>query len=380
MKIRKILILSSILSFFIAWPNPSSLGQLFESRKACSIFDWKSIPHNQWTKLQTCNNPPRKVFHGASAIAPDRRTVFFFGADTHEKDYDNSVYRLHLSDLRWSRDYEADSVEDYRLTGEGYPVTSTSRPWAMHTFDGWDYSPTLGTLVLVGSPKHASRGIQQIKDPTVRSQPPRPVTWHYDPDTRSWELIQTRTPDLFARGFAWDPLRNRFVGHDGYYTYHYDPKHREWITYLASSVPGHHLRLVYDTFANRFLSLGNNHGSGELWSYTSESVLWKRIMPAQTPLPANGAAMAYDSHHQILLYLANDSPHLYKNPSGKSVTFLYQSQEHRWKRLQIKSPPLYGMNFLMQYDPGSEVFLHFEKSSLSTEQTTIWALRYFPHE
>ena len=255
MNIHKISILSFLL-VAIACPQDASLGQSVDLRTTCSAFDWKSIPNNQWTKLQTCNRPPRKVFHGASALASDRRTVFFFGADTHEQDYDNSVYRLHLTDLRWSRDYEADSVENYRLTGEGYPVTSTFRPWAMHTFDGWDYSPTTRTLVLVGVPQHASQGIQQVKNAQVTSPTLRPATWHYDPDSRTWDLIQTPTPNLFAKGFAWDPLKNFFIGHDGNQTYHYDPKHREWTTYFASSSPGYHLRLVYDTFTNRIFIPG----------------------------------------------------------------------------------------------------------------------------
>ena len=356
----------------------SPAGHAFEQSQTCLPVEWERLPPNQWVNLSTCGDSPRKAFHGASALAPDRRTVFFFGADTHEKDYDNSVYRLSLTDLHWSRDYEADSLEDYKVTPQGYPVTSTNRPWAMHTFDGWDYDPAHRSLVLVGTPQHATRAIQLLTNLGALQQPIQPTTWHYDPDRRSWTLIQTDTPHVFAGGFAWDPLKNRFIAHNGHQTYHYDPPHHEWITYEASSVPGYHLRLVYDTFANTFLSLGNNHSSRELWSYSSQSVLWKQVIVGQPPLPANGAAIAYDTHHHVLMYLANDSPTQYDNPSGASATFLYKSQEHLWMKLSVKSPPLFGMNYLIQYDPVTDVFLHFEKTLPSNEYITVWAFRYHP--
>jgi len=349
-----------------------------ESPHVCTPYDWKTFPTNEWITIPACGNPPRKVFHGASALAADRRTVFFFGADTHEKDYDNSVYRFSLTDLRWTQDYNADSLETYRVTPQGYPVTSTNRPWAMHAFDGWDYNPNTKTLVLVGFPKHATQAMQQLKVKEELKHSLKPATWHYNPDSRSWQLIKTPTPQLFAGGFAWDPLRKRFIGHDGQRTYDYDPQSHKWNTHKTPSIPGYHLRLVYDTFANALLSLGNNYSSQELWSYPSQSARWERVKVKQLPLPANGAAVAYGTHDHVLLYLANDTPTPYQNLSGKSVTFLYKSQEHQWVRLPVKSPPLFGMNYLTQYDPVTKVFLHFEKPTNTDERTTVWAFRYHP--
>lgn len=353
-------------------------GHTFEQSTPCSRFEWERIPPNQWIQLTTCGEPPRKVFHGASALASDRRTVFFFGADTHEEDYDNSVYRLSLIDLRWSRDYEADALEDYRVTSQGYPVTTTERPWAMHTFDGWDYDPIRKSLVLVGIPSHATQAIQHVKDQGELSHAIESTTWRYDPDTHAWTLIPIPTPNFFAGGLAWDQKGNRFIGHNGYQTFHYDPIHSEWVTYDAPSMPGYHLRLVRDTFTNTFLSLGNNQSSHMLWSYSSESVLWKRIIVTHEPLPANGAAVAYNSRHHVLMYIANDSVSSYSNPSGKSVTFLYNSHAQRWVRMPVKSPPLFGMNYLTQYDHVSDVVLHFEKTDAFSEKVSLWVFRYQP--
>ena len=47
----------------------------------------------------------------------------------------------------------------------------------------------------------------------------------------------------------------------------------------------------------------------------------------------------------------------------------------RWERLPIQSPDLYGMNYLMQYDPVRNVFLHFEKTRDSEERIRVWAFR-----
>lgn len=349
-----------------------------DSENVCPPFDWKTVPTNTWINVPTCGDSPKKVFHGASALASDQRFVFFFGADTHETDYDNSVYRLSLTNLRWSQDYAPDSLDSYRVTPQGYPITTTNRPWAMHTFDGWDYDPTGKTLVLVGFPKHATQAMQQLQDKGKLRQPLKSATWHYNPQTRSWKLIQTPTPQLFAGGFAWNPQGKRFIGHDGKRTYHYDPQSYTWTTYLASSIPGYHLRLTYDTFANTLLSLGNNANSHELWSYSSQATQWKHVNVAQPPLPGNGAAVAYGTRHHVLLYLANDSPTPYENSSGKSATFLYKSQEQQWVKLPVQSPPLFGMNYLTQYDPETGVFLHFEKPTISDEYMAVWAFRYRP--
>ncbi len=356
-----------------------SIAHGFEQQsKPCAEFDWKQLPSNQWIQLPTCNHSPPKVFHGASALASDRSTVFFFGADTHEKDYDNSVYRLSLKNLNWSQDYHADPLDTYRVTPQGYPVTTTNRPWAMHSFDGWDYDPVHKMLVLTGSPTHATRAIQQLKAQGKLTHPIQPTTWHYNPYTHAWKFIQTSSPNLFAGGFAWNPALREFIGHDGHQTYHYEPQQQKWETYSSGSVPGYHLRLTFDTLTHTILSLGNNQNSHDLWSYSSTSAQWHQIKVPEPPLPANGAAIAYNSRHHVLVYLANDSSAPYHNPSGKSVTFIYSSRNHRWIQLPIKSPPLYGMNYLTQYDEISDVVLHFEKSSADNDHMSLWVFRYQP--
>jgi hypothetical protein len=60
------------------------------------------------------------------------------------------------------------------------------------------------------------------------------------------------------------------------------------------------------------------------------------------------------------------------------VTFLYDSHTHTWTRFAGESPALYGMNYLLQYDPVRQVFLHFERSRASESQLEVWAFRYHP--
>ncbi|MDH3505151.1 MAG: hypothetical protein OEM58_11575, partial [Nitrospirota bacterium] len=76
------------------------------------------------------------------------------------------------------------------------------------------------------------------------------------------------------------------------------------------------------------------------------------------------------------LYLANDYEDAYSNPSGKSITFLFFSSTQSWKRLNIPSPPLFGMNYLTQYDPVRDVFLHFEQSSPKDQSLAVWAFKF----
>ena len=366
----------TILSLFLATllsPSPSLAGH---PQEPCPKFDWEHVPLNQWVRLFTCRDAPRKVFHGASALAADRNEILFFGADTHHKDYDNSVYRIHLRTLEWSKDYESDSLEEYLLTEEGYAVTTTGRPWAMHTFDAWDYVPDVHKFIVTSSPQHAHQAFELFKDNEKVRDRIKPATWLYDPDTKEWQLVKANTPPLFAQGQVWDPIGRQLVGHQGNTTSHYDPFHQEWTTYVAPSVLGWHRKLVFDTFAGKVLSLGKNGGSSDLWSYSPTSILWKRVTTPSQPPPANGATMAYSIHQHVLLYLANDSDNQYSNPSGKSLTFVYVSENQTWTRLSVQSPPLYGMNYLMQYVPSHRVFLHFERAPNSNGRLAVWAFRF----
>ncbi len=348
-----------------------------EAITQCPPFDWETLGSNAWVKLDTCGEAPRKVFHGAASIAVDRGEVFFFGADTHEVDYDNSVTRLHLQTLRWSKDYEPDPPDAYMVTPEGFPVTRQGRPWAMHAFDTLDYHPPSGRLLFVGYPKHAHRPKHQLQKRGVNPNRLKPATWWYDPDTKHWELLNISSPRLFAHALVWDSQMDQFIGHDGSSTFHFDPTTKSWKTYHAASMPGWHQKLVFETENGHVMSFGNHQADQDLWRYAPPEKRWEKV-PVQgpPPLPANGAAMAYDTHQKALLYLANDSPSPYSNPSRKSVTFLYDSSTRSWARLKIPSPPLYGMNFLTQYDPVRGVFLHFEKESLSDEHLAVWALRW----
>ena len=349
---------------------------LAEVTSRCLPFEWEALASNTWVKLDTCGNAPRKVFHGAASLAVDRSVVFFFGADTHEMDYDNSVTRLNLENLSWTRDYESDSIETYELTPGGFPVTNKGRPWAMHTFDTLDYHPPSRRLLFVGYPKHSHRAKSQLQKKGINLNNLRPATWLYDPDQKQWVLLKISSPNLFAHGLVWDSTTDQFIGHDGSSTFHFDLARKSWKTYQSSSIHGWSQRLVLETGTRQILSLGNNRGSGELWTYSLPNLKWEKVAVEEMPLPANGAAIAYDTHQNVLLYLANDHSNSYNNPSGKSVTFLYFSQTHLWKRLTIESPSLFGMNFLTQYDPAREVFLHFEKTSKSNEQLAVWALRW----
>jgi len=347
-------------------------------------FDWDAIPTGSWVVVPTSGKAAPKVFHGGATLAADRDAVFFFGSDTHsptslENGESNALWRLDLRTLEWKEDYEQDAKDSYRILADGQCVTDSGRPWAMHTFDAVEYDPDSGKIVVISYPVHTrfrpEERFPQFKGDWFKRL--QPSHWEYDPDTTSWTLLQTGAPDLFAKALAWDSKKHVMIGHDGARTYHFRRENMRWQAYdVASSEAGYHLTMVYDPLVGRMLLFGKNGGSNVLYAYDPGQIRWSVVRAEGTPLPANGATIAYDTNNGVMLYLANQHDNQYHNPTGRAVTFIFHSREERWERLSIQSPELYGMNYLMQYDPVRNVFLHFEKSSDSADRLKVWAFRY----
>jgi hypothetical protein len=349
-----------------------------------SDFDWDSMPSGEWVVVPTFGEAAPKVFHGGAAIAPDRDTVFFFGSDTHsptdlEKGESNALWRLNLQSRIWTQDYEQDPIGSYRVLPDGECVTDSGRPWAMHTFDAVEYDPTTRKIVVVSYPLH-TRFRPEERFPQFEGdwfKHLAPSHWEYDPGKKSWLRLDSGAPNLFAKALAWDPKRQQMIGHDGAQTYHFRREKGRWESIeVASSSAGYHLTMVYDSFADKILLLGRNGGSDVLYAYDPDRTLWSVVSVKGSTIPANGATIAFDTKNQVMLYLANAYHNQYHNPTGKAVTFLYHSREQRWQKVEIQSPELYGMNYLMQYDPVRNVFLHFEKSTDTGDRLKVWAFRH----
>lgn len=357
---------------------------LFGSTLPAADFEWNTMPTGEWVVVPTSGDAAPKVFHGGACIAPDRNLVFFFGSDTHsptalEQGESNALWRLDLNRLEWRQDYQQDPKASYRVLEDGQCQTAAGRPWAMHTFDAVEYDPVSRKVVVISYPAHTrfrpGERFPQFKGDWYKHL--TPSHWEYDPDTKAWSRLETGTPNLFADALTWDDRRKLMIGHDGARTYHFRRADGHWRTFEApSSSAGYHLSMVYDSFAARMLLLGRNGGSDVLYSYDPEERQWSVVQVEGSTLPANGATIAFDTKNGIMLYLANAYDNQYNNPTGKAVTFIYHSGEQRWERLDIPSPELYGMNYLMQYDPVRNVFLHFEKSTDSGERVKTWAFRY----
>lgn len=349
-----------------------------------AVFDWERLPAGRWVPVPASGVAAPKVFHGGATIIPERSLVIFFGSDTHaptplEGGESNAVWRLDLATLQWSQDYEQDPKTTYRLLPDGQAQTTTGRPWAMHTFASVDWDPEVKRVVVVSGPIHA-RFAPQRRFPMFTEdkwwEKVRASHWEYDVDGRKWQRLEAGAPPLFAQAMVWDSHRKVLVGHNGAATWEFDRTGGKWRAVPAATKPGWHLNTVYDTLARRVLLLGDNSGSSTLFAYEATGRQWSPVPARGAPMPANGAAVAYDTRNHVMMYLANDHGDQYHNPGGKAVTFLYHSAEQRWERLEIPSPELYGMNYLMQYDPARNVFLHFEKSKDSGDRVRIWAFRY----
>jgi hypothetical protein len=346
-------------------------------------FDWTSIPAGKWVRLPTGGAAAPKVFHGGATIAPERNEVYFVGSDTHhptmlEQGESNAVYRLNLATLTWSQDYEQDPKSTYRIVANNQAETTTGRPWAMHAFDAVEWDPTVERVVVISFPDH-TRFAPEERFPIFEGDwftKLEPSHWEYDPVNNKWLRLVPNAPRLFAAALTWDSRREQLIGFNGGGTYHFDRETNAWRSTGAATEAGWHFSIVYDSVADRVLSLGTNKGSDELFAYDPASPSWKPVDTRNKPLPANGAAIAVDPKEGVMLYLANDHPTHYHNPTGKAETFIYRSGDKSWERLKIDSPPLYGMNYLMQYDPVRRVFLHFEKGPNSGGRIEAWVFRY----
>ena len=290
----------------------------------------------------------------------------------------NAFYRLDLETLTWSQDYKQDPMSTYRIVPDNQAETTTGRPWAMHTFDMVEWDPTVNRVVVVSFPGH-TRFEPEERFPMFKGdwfKKLEPSHWEYDPSSKTWTRLVTNTPQFFTAALTWDSRRKQLIGFNGGGTYHFDRKVHTWNSTGAATEPGWHFSIVYDSTADRVLSLGTNKGSDQLFSYDPATPSWEPVATSTKPLLANGAAIAFDTNEGVMLYLANDHPTQYHNPTGKAVTFIYHSREKSWERLTIDSPPLYGMNYLMQYDPVRRIFLHFEKGPESGDRIEAWAFRY----
>ena len=347
-------------------------------------FDWEALPAGKWVVVPTEGEAAPKVFHGGATLVIDLDTVFFFGSDTHsptrlEKGEANAVWRLNLNRLEWSQDYEQDPMESFQLRDDGQCVTESGRPWAMHTFDAVEYDPEVGRIVVVSFPVHA-RFRPAERFPAFSGnwfRQLQPSHWEYDPGSRTWTLLETDAPNLFAQALVWDSARKILIGHNGESTYHFARTIGHWRSYpAASSSAGYHLTMVYNSLTGQPLLLGRNGGSDVLYAYDPDRQEWAAVEVEGSTMPANGATMAFDTRNSVMLYLANDHDNQYHNPTGRAVTFIFHADQRRWERLKVESPELYGMNYLMQYDPSRNVFLHFEKSVDSDERLKLWVFRY----
>ena len=346
-------------------------------------FDWTGIPPGQWVPVPTRGEAAPKVFHGGATIIPERDLVIFFGSDTHaptklEKGESNAIWRLDLESRTWGQDYEQDPKSTYRVLPDNQTETTSGRPWAIHTFAAVDWDPAVQRVIVVSGPLHARF------DPKKRfpmfSRPNwwtdlMNSHWEYDLDARRWTRLETGAPNVFAGAVVRDSDRGVLVAHNGSATWELDRAAGKWVMYDAASRPGWHQNMVYDTYAGRVLLFGNNSGDTTLYSWDPERHAWSVTQTTGNVMPANGAAIAYDTKNHVMLYVANDFKDQYSNPTGRAVTFLYHSAERRWERLGITSPELFGMNYLTQYDPVRNVFLFFEKTHDSGDRVRVWAFR-----
>jgi hypothetical protein len=287
----------------------------------------------------------RQVFHGGAALR-QANEVCFVGSDTHSPTALEKASRTpsiaEPHDAAWSQDYEQDPKSTYRIAANNQAETTTGRPWAMHTFDAVEWDPTVERVVVVSFPEHA-RFEPEERFPMFSGdwyKKLEPSHWEYDPITKKWSRLKTNAPRLFAAALTWDSRRKQLIGFNGGGTYHFDRGSNVWKATGAATEAGWHFSIVYVRRRTAFCHWER------IWAAMSclpmiGAPAGKRVETKGKPLPANGAAIAFDPHEGVMRYLANDHPTQYHNPTGRlSRSFI--TPKRRVGRLKIGRRPSTG--------------------------------------
>ena len=159
---------------------------------------------NTWFQAQTSGRAPLRPDHGGSAFDERRRQIFLFGADTHHRDWNNSITAFDLESQTWNSHYRSSPRYAMRADAAGNRISGILRelPWPMHTYDGVVYHPRIDSLVVAAAPLHSLKAVANGRfDPT----------WIYDLKSRQWKkgpVTGNKTPRFFGGTAIYDNLRN----------------------------------------------------------------------------------------------------------------------------------------------------------------------------
>ncbi len=334
-----------------------------------------ALPANQWVAFAAPKDIEwRRQGHAGAAYDSKRGTLLLFGSNTHGEDWDNSVHEFDPATKRWSTHYAPAAPGTYRADAAGNRVAGPEdrpQPWAMHTYDGVVYDPTLDVIWVSALPGH---------NPIVKKVPEarRNPLWMYDLSDHSWRMFDgggKPVPAIFLAAAAYDSRRDTVVFYGGNGSslagmFELGPDRKSW----RQVAPTHHeihFNMDYDDRHGLLAVFGDYGDSSKAWIYRphpnpGRSGRWEERMPeGDKCAPSQSTPLAFDGKAGVFLMVP------------KGVTCVYDPETNRQTRLpDAKIPPLeepYSMNYNMVYDVRHGVFLLVTGSWRAPP--VVWALK-----
>jgi len=311
--------------------------------------------------------------HGGSAWDDRRHRLLLFGSDTHEKNWDNSLYYFELDRLHWQRAYKPDIVASYRVDGRGIPVAGErgNRPWAMHTFDAINYQIKDDVLVVASSPDHLEPGRFGNWFKSIWGSVKKHPTWIYSFRSNDWRVAQGKAVSFFPYASAYDTDRDLVVGFRPFGVFEFLGENEGWNKVGKRGPRGWHTQAVYDNKHKLFVFFGNNKRSNDVYTYKLGE---KRALLAPTvglqPPGASSPPLAFNSKIGKVVALID----AFSGERGTAQTWLYDAGEDRWERaFEADFPFKLGMNYNLQYSNSLDVLILF--ANAPKEPSAVWVLR-----
>lgn len=323
-------------------------------------------PPNTWVSIARGGGPAVRQPHAGAAFDTRRGRLLVFGSDTHGLDWDNVVHEFDPASGRWSAHGSPSERASYRSDAHGRAIAGEPpAPWAMHTFAGLAYDPTLDALLVAAAPDH---------NPITRSVPQaraHPI-WLYRLASRRWEPMDVdaeRPTRFFAAAAAYDSRRDTLLAYR-FGIWELGPERQRWV---RATTEGHHQlhhTMVYDSRHGRFAVFGNHRDTQDVWVYTPGAQAgnrgrWEKKTPGGDACPPDQhLPAAFDAEHGVFLLVVDDNA-FEELPGGarkrlgarRAMTFIYDLAANRYTRLPDADLPAQGMNFMMAYDPRRKLFL-----------------------
>ena len=324
-----------------------------------------------WIRLPSGSGvAPRKIHHHAGGVIdPATSILYFFGSDNHGDEWNNEVWSYNPVTMTWAQSYPEDPPSTYRYL-DGRKTTTTSHPWAMHTFamNAWDAAS--GRLVMGAWQMHYDlESLPQVKLP--RDAPES--WWQYDPAANAWTAA-VRSPDLGLGHLCYVPSLGRVIGFSGdnIPVTLYDATKRTFQAYsgfLGRAPDGYTLRSAYDARRNRILLVSRDKGPN-VWAFDLQKKRWTNLGVQSRPPGDIYGSWDYDQSADALVSLWPDDPAGgFDNESGKSRTFLVDLGRNAYREIRAEpAPPYTGMSFRVLYDPRHEV-------TFAVEGHEVWSFK-----